>query len=74
VELDGAWRRALEQRGRAFSRGTTPVGAVVADSAGDAVTGGRGMPHWPHHVAAQPVDVRGARALSFPCRSSHGTL
>ena len=42
MELDEAWQRALEQAWQSFLAGTTPVGAVVADSAGDIVAEGRG--------------------------------
>jgi tRNA(Arg) A34 adenosine deaminase TadA len=42
VDLDGAWQRALEQAWQSYLAGTTPVGAVVADSVGEIVAEGRG--------------------------------
>jgi tRNA(Arg) A34 adenosine deaminase TadA len=43
VGTDEAWRRALEQAWQSFLAGTTPVGAVVADAAGEVVAEGRGQ-------------------------------
>lgn len=42
MTLDGAWQRALELAWLSFLAGTTPVGAVVANSAGEVVAEGRG--------------------------------
>jgi tRNA(adenine34) deaminase len=42
ISLDEAWRRALELAWQSFVAGTTPVGAVVTDSAGEVVAEGRG--------------------------------
>jgi tRNA(adenine34) deaminase len=42
VELDWAWRRALEQAWQSFVAGTTPVGAVVVNASGEVVAEGRG--------------------------------
>jgi tRNA(Arg) A34 adenosine deaminase TadA len=42
MDLDGAWHRALQQAWQSFLAGTTPVGAVVADSVGEIVAEGRG--------------------------------
>jgi tRNA(Arg) A34 adenosine deaminase TadA len=42
VELENAWVRALELAWLGFLAGTTPVGAVVVNSAGDVVAEGRG--------------------------------
>lgn len=42
MPLDVAWRRALELAWESFVAGTTPVGAVVTDAAGEIVGAGRG--------------------------------
>lgn len=42
VDLEGAWERALELAWFSFLAGTTPVGAVVVNAAGDVVAEGRG--------------------------------
>jgi tRNA(adenine34) deaminase len=42
VDLDHAWGRAFALAWDSFVAGTTPVGAVVVDAAGIAVTEGRG--------------------------------
>jgi tRNA(Arg) A34 adenosine deaminase TadA len=42
VELDRAWRRALEQAWQSFVAGTTPAGAVVVNASGEVVAEGRG--------------------------------
>jgi len=42
MPLDAAWRRALELAWESFVAGTTPVGAVVTDAAGEIVGAGRG--------------------------------
>jgi hypothetical protein len=41
--MDEAWWRALDQAWQSFLAGTTPVGAVVADAAGEVVAEGRGQ-------------------------------
>ena len=74
MDLDRAWQRALEQAWQSFLAGTTPVGAVVADEAGDVVTEGRGRryeraaggPHLAYcHIAHAEIN---ALALLPPVR------
>jgi tRNA(Arg) A34 adenosine deaminase TadA len=45
VDLDGAWRRALELAWDGYLTGTTPVGAVVVDRVGAVAAEGRGRRH-----------------------------
>jgi hypothetical protein len=64
VELDGAWQRALEQAWQSFLAGTTPVGAVVADSLGEIVAEGRGRRY---------EDAAGGRQLTY-CHIAHAEI
>jgi tRNA(adenine34) deaminase len=64
VDLDGAWRRALEQAWQSFLAGTTPVGAVVADAAGEVVAEGRGRRY---------ESDAGGRQLSY-CHIAHAEI
>lgn len=41
VELDASWQRALELAWEAYGHGTIPVGAALADAAGEVVAEGR---------------------------------
>jgi tRNA(Arg) A34 adenosine deaminase TadA len=57
VGTDLAWERALELAWEAFCGGTTPVGAVVIDAAGDIVAEGRGRRYEP---AGPPGQLAGS--------------
>jgi tRNA(adenine34) deaminase len=62
-ELDPPWRRAFELAWEAYARGTTPVGAVVADGSGRIVAEGRnarydrGAPLAGSHIAHAEIGV-----------------
>jgi tRNA(adenine34) deaminase len=64
MELDEAWQRALEQAWQSFLAGTTPVGAVVADSVGDIVAEGRGRRY---------ENAAGGRQLTY-CHIAHAEI
>ena len=64
VEFDGAWQRALEQAWQSYLAGTTPVGAVVADSVGEIVAEGRGRRY---------ENEDGGRQLTY-CHIAHAEI
>ena len=57
-----AWDRALELAWDAFCAGTTPVGAVVIDAAGDIVAEGRGRRYEPEGPPGQLAGTHVAHA------------
>jgi len=62
--LDEAWQRALEQAWLSYLAGTTPVGAVVADSVGEIVAEGRGRRY---------ENEDGGRQLTY-CHIAHAEI